>query len=117
MLQLSNWTCTRSLTINYYVGNRQKKLWNGLNVSFYEVLNFSNEKKHNTVDTLLRLLCDDSLCSIFCRGQQKNSIPLKKAHRSAVQYNLSPTMNQSLTMIDKTKETNKLYFLYTCDDP
>ena len=50
------------------------------------------------MDTLLRLLCGDSLRSIFSRGQQKNSILLKKAHRSAVQFNLLLTINLTLTI-------------------
>ena len=35
MLQLSNWTCDRSLTINYHVEKPQLKLWDCLNVIFF----------------------------------------------------------------------------------
>ena len=35
MLQLSNWTCDRSLTINHHVEKPQLKLWDCLNVIFF----------------------------------------------------------------------------------
>ena len=79
MLQLGNWTCAHSLTINYYVGKTQKKL----------LKNSVLAMTRNTTPWTLFLFFffyGVSLCSIVRRRQQKNTKLLKTNTKKCNNY-------------------------------